>query len=336
MALARQIGDVEIVSVDSMQVYRGMDIGTAKPTPAEQAEVPHHVINLVDPWEEFDVHSFQAAVRAALADIVSRGSGRCWWAARPYLRAVVDDLTSPVGILPSPPHCMPNPTRPGFIGVSLLDAPGASRMEPTNRRRIIRALEVTLGSGRPFSSFGPGLEVYPPSGIDLVGIALPRTVVADRIAVRYRQQLECGFLDEVRRMAELPLPLSRSAAQALGYRELLAHRRGELGLDEAVDLAIRRTRRLANRQRVWFQRDPASSGSTRRRIPMTCCRHWSAMQSASGEGRNRRWIAVRACDTGRDGVPADQAPRPRQRLPRLARLVCRHVRRGCRHGAPVV
>ncbi len=258
MALARQIGDVEIVSVDSMQVYRGMDIGTAKPTPAEQAEVPHHVIDFVDPWEEFDVHSFQAAVRAALADIASRGK-------RPllvggtglYLRAVVDDLTLP-GRYPAVAaalHAEPD-TAGLHRRLALLDARGASRMEPTNRRRIIRALEVTLGSGRPFSSFGPGLEVYPPSGIDLVGIALPRTVVADRIAVRYRQQLECGFLDEVRRMAELRLPLSRSAAQALGYRELLAHRRGELGLDEAVDLAIRRTRRLANRQRVWFQRDP--------------------------------------------------------------------------------
>ncbi len=132
----------------------------------------------------------------------------------------------------------------------------AARMEPGNRRRIVRALEVTLGSGRPFSSFGPGLDAHPAGGIPQVGIRLPSEVVAARIEARYAQQLADGFLDEVDALLGLDRPLSRTAAQALGYRELLAHRRGELALDEALDLAVRRTRRFARRQRVWFRRDP--------------------------------------------------------------------------------
>ena len=129
-------------------------------------------------------------------------------------------------------------------------------MEPTNRRRVVRALEVTIGSGRPFSSFGPGLDVYRPTRFHLVGLSLPQPVVRDRIANRFHHQLEAGLEEEVSRLAELPRPLGRTAAQALGYREMLAHWRGEIVLDEAIELAISRTRRFARRQRVWFRRDP--------------------------------------------------------------------------------
>jgi tRNA dimethylallyltransferase len=128
-------------------------------------------------------------------------------------------------------------------------------MEPDNRRRVVRALEVTLGSGRPFSSYGPGLEVHPET-VPQIGIRLPNEVVATRIEARYHAQVEAGFLDEVDALLALDRPLSRTAAQALGYRELIAHRRGESTLDDALDEAIRRTRRFARRQRAWFRRDP--------------------------------------------------------------------------------
>jgi tRNA dimethylallyltransferase len=129
-------------------------------------------------------------------------------------------------------------------------------MEPTNRRRIVRALEVSLGSGRPFSSFGPGLETYPPSRFRLIGVELPTEVVAARIAARYADQLAAGFVDEVRRLAAEPRGLSRTARQALGYRELLAHVEEAADLDEMVELAVGRTRKFARRQRSWFGRDP--------------------------------------------------------------------------------
>lgn len=258
MALARTVGDVEIVSVDSMQVYRGMDIGTAKPSPADRAEVPHHVIDVVDPWDEFEVHSFQTAVNAALADIASRGKRSLLVGGTGlYLRAVVDGLTFPGRYPLIAADLAADPDTAALYGrLSALDPEAASRMEPTNRRRVIRALEVCLGSSRRFSSFGPGLETYPPSRFDLVGIWLPRSVVAERIAARYGDQLQAGFVDEVRRLAAEPRPLSRTAARALGYQELLAQERGLSTLPEAIELAISRTRRFARRQRVWFRRDP--------------------------------------------------------------------------------
>jgi tRNA dimethylallyltransferase len=137
-----------------------------------------------------------------------------------------------------------------------LDPVAAARMEPSNRRRIVRALEVTVGSGRPFSSYGPGLEAYPPTPFRLVGVALPSAVVAGRIEARYQRQLDAGFVEEVRRLATRPKGFSRTAAQALGYRELLQHVRGDVTLAAAVEEAVVRTRKFARRQRAWFRRDP--------------------------------------------------------------------------------
>ncbi len=259
--LARRRGDVELVSVDSMQVYRGMDIGTAKPTPAEQAEVRHHVIDLVEPWEPFEVHSCQQAVAAALADIAERGRRAVLVGGTGlYLQAVVDGFEIP-GRFPEVAAELEAEadTRALHARLVALDPLAASRMEPDNRRRVVRALEVTIGSGRPFSSYGPGVATYPATPIRLLGVRLPQPVVAERIEARYHQQLADGFLAEVERLAAGPA-LSRTAAQALGYRELLAHlAAGDAGhptIDEALDEAIRRTRAFARRQRAWFRRDP--------------------------------------------------------------------------------
>jgi tRNA dimethylallyltransferase len=258
LAVARRDPRIELVSVDSMQVYRGMDVGTAKPSPAERAEVRHHLLDLADPWEAFTVARFQRAFRSAIADIEARGRRALLVGGTGlYLRAAVDDLAIPGEYpevraeLDGDPDTLSLHRR-----LAALDPVAAGRMEPTNRRRVVRALEVTLGSGQPFSSFGPGLEAYPLSRFRLVGIALPPDVVAARIAARYREQVEQGFVDEVRRLAADPRGLSRTAAQALGYRELLAHVAGETSLEDALDLAINRTRRFARRQRSWFRRDP--------------------------------------------------------------------------------
>ncbi len=260
-AIARADRSWELVTVDSMQVYRGMDIGTAKPTPTEQAEVPHHLLDLADPWDDHDLATYQAAARDALADIERRGRRALLVGGTAlYLRAVVDDLTLP-GQFPE--------VRAGLEGeadeqgvaalharLAELDPDAAARMEPTNRRRVVRALEVTLGSGRPFSSFGPGLDSHAMTPFRLVGLRWDRAELDQRIAARYQHQLAQGFLDEVRRLVDAPRPLSRSAGQALGYKELAAHVRGECDLDEALDLAVRRTRRFARRQERWFRRDP--------------------------------------------------------------------------------
>jgi len=258
LEVARRRPGVELVSMDSMAVYRGMDIGTATPTAAERAEVPHHLLDLVDPSEEFSVADFQAAADRALADIEKRhGRAVLVGGTGLHVRSVVDDLEIP-GQFPDIRDAIDTDADTEALYRRLVDADptAAGRMEPTNRRRILRALEVTVGSGRPFSSFGPGLEAYPQSPFTQIGLRLARDVVDRRIAERYQRQLDAGFLDEVAAVLAAPGGLSRSAGQALGYRELAAHLVGECGLDEAVDAAVAATRQFARRQERWFRRDP--------------------------------------------------------------------------------
>jgi tRNA dimethylallyltransferase len=285
MAVASRLGDVELVSADSMQVYREMDIGTAKPTPGEQADVPCHLIDVADPGEDFSLARFQAAVTEVLAGIEARGHRALLVGGTGlYVQAVIDGLTLP-GQFPEVRRRLEadalTPTGVGALHrrLSAADPAAAARIEPTNRRRVVRALEVTLGSGRAFSSFGPGLGAYPASPFRIAGVWLPRQVVADRIAHRYVDQLAAGFVDEVAALAGRPGGLSRTASQALGYRELLDHVAGRSSLDEAVDTAVRRTRRFARRQRAWFRRDPRITWMANARDPVALLPallgHWS-------------------------------------------------------------
>jgi tRNA dimethylallyltransferase len=257
MGVARELGDVELVSADSMQVYRGMDAGTAKPSPAEQEEVPHHLLDVADPEEDYTVARFRAEVAGALAGIEARGHRALVVGGTGlYVQAVVDGLSFP-GQWPEVRAELES-ARVEDLHRRLTEADplAASRMEPGNVRRLVRALEVTIGSGRPFSSFGPGLDAYPPTRFRLAGVWLPRPVVGARIEARYAAQLAGGFVDEVRRLVARPAGLSRTARQALGYREILDHLAGACSLDDAIATALGRTRQFARRQRSWFRRDP--------------------------------------------------------------------------------
>ncbi len=262
---------VELVSVDSMAVYRGMDIGTDKPGPAVRAEVPYHLIDIADPDENFSVRAFQDAAALSLAGIATRrhravlvgGTGL-------YLRAVVDGLRFPGRFPHVSAGLMAELTAAGSPGsterrrhvaqlhtrLAELDPLAAARMEMANERRILRALEVTLGSGRPFSSFGPGLERYPDTPVKLIGIQPDAAGLERRIHQRLTRQMEAGFLDEVVRLAARPGGLSGTARQALGYRELLAHLQEGVPLTEALAAIEQRTRAFARRQWAWFRRDP--------------------------------------------------------------------------------
>jgi tRNA dimethylallyltransferase len=258
LELARRRGDIEIVTVDSMQVYRGMDIGTAKPTPAERAEVPHHLLDVCDPDDDYTVSRFQNDCREALAAIEGRGNRALLVGGTGlYLQAITNDLEIPGRYLGVRADLETEPDNTVlFARLEALDPVAAARTDASNRRRVVRALEVTIGSGRPFSSFGPGMDVYPPAPFPVVGLGMDRELLDERIEQRYSRQLEEGFVAEVAGLLTRPGGLGRAARQALGYAELIDHLEGETPLDEAVATAVRRTRRFARRQQRWFRRDP--------------------------------------------------------------------------------
>ncbi len=264
LEVARALGDVELVSIDSMQVYRGLDIGTAKPSAAERAVVPHHVIDVADPDDEWSVARFQREARAAVDDIGSRGKRALLVGGTGlYVQAVIDPLTFPPEDRTVREAVLARTaTREGradrYAELVRLDPQAAARIEPSNTRRIARALEVIEITGRPFSSFGAGLQTYGPTvfPVRLAGVWLPRDVLNARIEARVTQMRDAGLVDEVRTLRARGA-LSRTAAQAIGYREVLDHVEGrEPSLAAALEATVVRTRQFARRQRMWFRRDP--------------------------------------------------------------------------------
>jgi tRNA dimethylallyltransferase len=258
LELARRLGDVEVIVVDSMQVYRGMDIGTAKPTPTDQAEIRHHLLDLVDPDEEWSLARWAAEARGAVAGIEARGHRALVVGGTGlYFQALVDGLCPPGRYPAVRARLEPDPdTTALHQRLTVLDPAAASRMEPSNRRRVLRALEVTLGSGRPFSSFGPGLAEFPATTWRIAGLWLPRSEVALRIQARLAAMARAGLVDEVASLRARNGGLSRTARQALGYREVLTHLEDGVPLATAMAVTDRRTRAFARRQRVWWRRDP--------------------------------------------------------------------------------
>jgi tRNA dimethylallyltransferase len=259
-SLALERGDVEIVSVDAMSVYRGMDLATAKPTLAARREVSYHLIDLVEPSDEFTVAEFQRAARDAKSTIESAGHRVVYVGGTGlYGRAVLDDLDIP-GLYPEVRVTLDARAEGEldalYEDLCRLDPLAASRIERTNARRVVRALEVTLGSGRPFSSYGDGLMTYGRVRVVQVGLDVELDVLDERIERRFRAWMDEGLLEEVARLRERPGGLSRTARQAVGYRQLLRHLEEGAALEACVTDAITQSRRLARRQRSWFRRDP--------------------------------------------------------------------------------
>lgn len=251
----------EILAVDAMQVYRRLDIGTAKPSLDDQQRVRHHGIDLVEPSQDFAVTDFVEAATAAMTDIAARGGEAVLVAGTGlYLRAITDPMEIP-GRWPEvrttlDQRAVAEGVQTLHAHLALLDPLAASRMEPSNLRRVVRALEVTIGSGRPFSSFGDGVATYPPISLNMFGLQWDRPQLATRIEQRVLRMMSAGLLTEVTALAGEPGGLSRTARQALGYKELLDHLDGFVSLDEAVATIVVRTRQFAVRQQRWFRRDP--------------------------------------------------------------------------------
>jgi tRNA dimethylallyltransferase len=261
LALAAPL-DAEIVSMDSMLVYRGMDLGTAKPTTEEQAAVPHHLIDLVEPHEEFSVARYLESVRACEADLAARGKNALFvGGTNLYLKALT------AGLLESPPIATEvrdavralASTSTGleqlFDELQGVDPESAARIHPNDAQRISRAVEMYRATGRSLSDWQR--EWQPAQALAEPALALewPRDILRERVARRFSQMLDDGFLDEIHRI-QAGGGFGRTAGKALGYRQMIDFLAGKSSLEEASERAINGTRTYIRRQMTWLRSFP--------------------------------------------------------------------------------
>ena len=262
IAIAERLG-AEIVNADSRQLYRGMDIGTAKPDAADRARVPHHLIDVREPNSPIDVAEFAAMARGAIAEVAARG--------RPVLIVGGSGLYLRVlrgGIFAGPPASQELRAELGAIaaerGAPYLharlagaDPESARRIGVNDLRRIVRALEVHALSGIPISEH-QRRHAFAGGGIEsiAIGLALARERLYDNINRRFDAMIAAGLVEEVRGLIAAGCRLDAPPLEAIGYREIAAYLAGKLGLAEAIELAKRESRRLAKRQMTWFRREP--------------------------------------------------------------------------------
>ncbi len=253
----------EVINADSMQVYRGMDIGTAKLTPAERRGVPHHLLDVWDVRQPANVADYQRLARQAIADVTARGrvpilaggSGL-------YVRGALEDLTFP-GTDPTVRARLESDlARDGAPALhnrlAGLDPAAATAILPSNGRRIVRALEVIELTGRPFTATLPSYTAGDAGSRPAVQLGLrpARDELDRRIDARVDQMWAAGFEDEVRRLERAGLRQGRTASRALGYQQMLRYLAGDWTSDQARQETARGTRRFARRQESWFRRDP--------------------------------------------------------------------------------
>jgi tRNA dimethylallyltransferase len=286
----------ELINADSMLVYRGMDIGTAKPSEAERAEIRHHMIDLLDVTENATVAEFQQLARQAIADCLRRGvipivvGGSAL-----YVRAIIDDFdfpgTDPVVRARLEHELTTRGAERLHQRLNAADPVAAARILPGNARRVIRALEVIELTGQSFSAELPEHR-YRLADVVQVGIAVARPTLDARIAARVDAMWAAGFVDEVRRLASAGLREGLTASRALGYRQVLRVLDGEITEAQARDLTILATRKFARRQESWFRKDA--------RI------NW--LRSDHRDLASAAYALAGPTGTGGGGLPEDLAP----------------------------
>lgn len=257
--LAERIG-AEIVSMDSMTLYRGLDIGTAKPTPEDRQRVPHHLIDVLDPWESASVAWWLDRAAEAVIGIEGRGRKASFVGGTPlYLKALLH------GLFDGPPadperrrRLEAEAAEAGPAGLharlATVDPTAARRLHPNDLRRITRALEVWELTGRPISNWQQEWRAMPSTaGPAVYCIDRPREELYDRIDFRVTEMLTAGWLDEARRLRELTRPVSREVLAAIGYRELFDFLDGRADWEVTVQTIQQRTRNFAKRQLTWFR-----------------------------------------------------------------------------------
>jgi tRNA dimethylallyltransferase len=253
--LAESLGG-EIVNTDAMQVYRGMDIGTAKLPPAERRGITHHLLDTHEVGEPLTVAAFQAGARAVISTLRTRGvTPVLVGGSALYTRAVLDRFEFPGEDPAVRARLQAELDASGSAALHArlteLDPEAGTRIDADNGRRIVRALEVIELTGRPFSASLPALEYADPASVQ-VGVRIARDELDRRIEQRVREMFAAGFVEEVRSLG----PLGRTAATAIGYREVAAMLSGELTEDEARERTVIATRQFARRQDKWWRKDP--------------------------------------------------------------------------------
>ncbi len=257
--LAEALGG-EVVNTDAMQLYRGMDVGTAKLPPDERRGIPHHLLDTLEVTEPATVAEFQGQARAVITELRGRGvTPVLVGGSALYTRAVLDEFEFP-GTDPEVRTRLE--AELAEVGSAALharlaevDPESAARILVENGRRVVRALEVLEITGRPFSATLPRLEYVDPRTVQ-VGVDIDRPTLDARIAQRVEEMFAAGFVAEVERLLERGLAQGRTAGRAIGYPEVAAHLAGELSLDEARERTVVATRRFARRQDAWFRKDP--------------------------------------------------------------------------------
>ena len=257
--LAARLGG-EIVNTDAMQVYRGMDIGTAKLPPAQRRSIPHHLLDTLSVRDPATVAEFQGWARDVIDDLRTHGrSPVLVGGSALYTRAILDRFEFPGTDTGIRRELEEELERVGSGALHLrlqgLDPEAAARIIPGNGRRIVRALEVIALTGRPFSASLPKLE-YHYDNAHQVGVRIDRPTLDERIEQRVDQMFADGFVDEVDRLLSEGLADGRTAGRAIGYREVTAYLAGESTLDEARERTVIATRRFSRRQDGWFRKDP--------------------------------------------------------------------------------
>lgn len=258
LELAARVG-AHIVNADAMALYAGMDVGTAKPSPAQRAAVPHHLLDLWPVTATASVADYQQAGRACLDELAAAGvPALVVGGSGLYVRALLDDLRFPGTDAALRAQLEAELAATGAAALharlAAVDPAAAAAILPSNGRRLVRALEVVALTGRPFTARLPAPRPAYPAVY--VGLDLPTEELDRRIDARVRRMFDAGLVAEVRELAGRGLREGRTAARALGYREALAVLDGELSEDEAVRRTAQATRRFARRQRSWFRRDP--------------------------------------------------------------------------------
>ncbi len=257
--LARAL-DGEIISIDSMKVYRRMDIGTAKPSREGRHEVPYHLIDVVEPSESFSVGLFLDKALAAIADI--RGRGKTVVAVGGtalYIKALLYGLfEGPGGDEQIRANLRERAAAEGLASLHAelqrIDPEAADRINPNDAKRIIRALEVYRLIGKPISSLQRQFEAARPRhDWTIIGVRREKAVESRRINARVRRMIDLGLVEEVRSLLAEEKPLSKQARCAIGYAEIIDYLEGRMSLEDAVELIKKNTRRLAKGQRTWFK-----------------------------------------------------------------------------------